>query len=36
MDIPSDVWGQVAMEASQLYFTDGTFRSPFADTVEIH
>lgn len=28
-----DVWGQVAIEASQLYLTDGTKRSPFADTV---
>ncbi len=32
MDIPNDVWGQVALEASQLYFTEGG-RSPFADTV---
>jgi len=33
MDGFGDVWGQVALEASQLYLTDGTKRSPFADTV---
>lgn len=35
MDIPSDVWGQVALEASQLYFEDefGNKKSRFANTV---
>ncbi|KAG7297347.1 hypothetical protein JYU34_019318 [Plutella xylostella] len=32
MDIPTDVWGQLALEASQVYMVDGTFRSPFANT----
>ena len=32
MDIPNDIWGQVAMESSQLYFTEDG-RSRFADTV---
>lgn len=33
MDIPTDVWGQIALEANQMYLSDGTKRSPFADTV---
>ena len=32
MDISSDVWNQVALEASQLYFTEDG-KSPFANTV---
>lgn len=32
MDINPDVWGQVALEASQMYLTDGSGRSPFAST----
>lgn len=34
MDVCPDVWGQLALEASQVYLTDGTAaRSPFAGTV---
>lgn len=34
MDISSDVWGQLALEASQVYLSDGTAaRSPFYLTV---
>lgn len=34
MDIPTDVWGQLALEASQVYLTEGgQLRSPFANTV---
>ncbi|KOB70948.1 Uncharacterized protein OBRU01_05730 [Operophtera brumata] len=34
MDIPTDVWGQLALEASQVYLTEGgQVRSPFANTV---
>lgn len=33
MDIPNDIWGQIALEANQMYLADGTKRSPFADTV---
>lgn len=33
MDIGSDVWNQVALEANQLYLEDGTAKSRFADTV---
>lgn len=29
----TDIWGQLALEASQVYLTDGVKRSPFADTV---
>lgn len=29
----TDIWGQLALEASQVYLSDGTKRSPFADTV---
>ncbi|XP_017849351.1 F-box/LRR-repeat protein fbxl-1 isoform X1 [Drosophila busckii] len=32
MDISTDIWGQLAVEASQVYLSDGTVRSPFADT----
>ncbi|VVC95161.1 unnamed protein product [Leptidea sinapis] len=32
MDIPTDVWGQLALEASQVYLTEGGIRSPFAST----
>lgn len=33
MDIPTDVWGQLALEASQVYLTEGgQIRSPFAST----
>ncbi|OWR43326.1 F-box/LRR-repeat protein 2 [Danaus plexippus plexippus] len=33
MDIPTDVWGQLALEASQVYLTEGgQLRSPFANT----
>ncbi|CAH2239095.1 jg461 [Pararge aegeria aegeria] len=33
MDIPTDVWGQLALEASQVYLTEGgQIRSPFANT----
>ncbi|XP_023720818.1 F-box/LRR-repeat protein 2 isoform X2 [Cryptotermes secundus] len=33
MDLGADVWGQIALESSQLYVTEGTtVRSPFADT----
>lgn len=36
MDVSPDVWGQLALEASQVYLTDGsTARSPFANTVII-
>lgn len=28
----TDIWGQLALEASQVYLSDGA-RSPFADTV---
>lgn len=36
MDIPTDVWGQLALEASQVYLTeDGKVRSPFANTVRL-
>lgn len=31
----TDIWGQLALEASQVYLTDGVKRSPFADTVII-
>lgn len=30
----TDIWGQLALEASQVYLTDGVKRSPFADTVQ--
>ena len=33
MNVSPDVWGQLAVEASQVYLTDGTVRSPFANTV---
>lgn len=34
MDVSPDVWGQLALEASQVYLTDGTAaKSPFANTV---
>jgi hypothetical protein len=34
MDVSPDVWGQLALEASQVYLTDGTAaKSPFAGTV---
>ena len=33
MDLSTDIWGQLAVEASQVYLSDGTVRSPFADTV---
>lgn len=29
----TDIWGQLALEASSVYLTDGSKRSPFADTV---
>lgn len=29
----TDIWGQLALEASTVYLTDGVKRSPFADTV---
>ncbi|GJQ75847.1 hypothetical protein Trydic_g17915 [Trypoxylus dichotomus] len=33
MDVSPDVWGQLALEASQVYVTEGaTARSPFANT----
>lgn len=32
----TDIWGQLALEASQVYLTDGVKRSPFADTVCIY
>ncbi|XP_044755699.1 F-box/LRR-repeat protein fbxl-1 isoform X1 [Coccinella septempunctata] len=33
MDVNPDIWGQLAVEASQVYLTDGTAaRSPFAGT----
>ncbi|GAB0100429.1 uncharacterized F-box/LRR-repeat protein C02F5.7 [Sergentomyia squamirostris] len=32
MDLSTDVWGQIALEATQVYLSDGTKRSPFADT----
>ncbi|KPJ03147.1 F-box/LRR-repeat protein 2 [Papilio xuthus] len=32
MDISTDVWGQLALEASQVYLTEGGVRSPFAGT----
>lgn len=36
MDVNPDIWGQLALEASQVYLTDGTAaRSPFAGTVAI-
>lgn len=35
MDISTDIWGQLAVEASQVYLSDGTVRSPFADTVRM-
>lgn len=35
MDIPTDVWGQLALEASQVYLTEGGMRSPFAGTVTL-
>lgn len=35
MDISTDIWGQLAVEASQVYLSDGTVRSPFADTVRL-
>lgn len=35
MDISTDIWGQLAVEASQMYLTDGPKRSPFADTVKL-
>jgi len=35
MDISTDIWGQLAVEASQVYLSDGTVRSPFADTVRV-
>lgn len=28
-----DIWGQLALESTQVYLTDGVKRSPFADTV---
>lgn len=31
----TDIWGQLALEASQVYLTDGVKRSPFADTVRL-
>lgn len=34
MDLKTDVWGQIALEATQVYLTDGVYRSPFADTVQ--
>lgn len=33
MDLSTDIWGQLAVEASQVYLSDGTIRSPFANTV---
>ena len=33
LEMDMDIWGQLAVEASQVYLTDGTKRSPFADTV---
>lgn len=34
MDIPTDIWGQLALEANQVYLTEsGEVRSPFANTV---
>lgn len=34
MDLSTDVWGQLALEASQVYLgEDGKVRSPFANTV---
>lgn len=36
MDISTDVWGQIALEASQVYLTEGgQVRSPFANTVTL-
>lgn len=36
MDVSPDIWGQLALEASQVYLTDGTAaRSPFAGTVKL-
>ncbi|CAK1541184.1 unnamed protein product [Leptosia nina] len=32
MDIPTDVWGQLALEAGQVYLSEGGMRSPFANT----
>lgn len=37
MDVSPDVWGQLALEASQVYLTDGTAaKSPFAGTVSFN
>lgn len=37
MDMSPDIWGQLALEAGQVYLTDGTAaRSPFYLTVIIH
>lgn len=37
MDVSPDVWGQLALEASQVYLTDGTAaKSPFAGTVSLN
>lgn len=30
----SDIWGQLALEPSSVYLTDGSKRIPFADTVK--
>lgn len=36
MDLKTDVWGQLALEASQVYLTEGgQIRSPFAGTVNL-
>lgn len=35
MEISTDIWGQIALEANQMYVVDasGKIKSPFADTV---
>lgn len=33
MDLTPDIWGQLAVEASQVYLSDGTIVNPFANTV---
>lgn len=33
MDLSTDIWGQLAVEAAQVYLPDGTIVSPFANTV---
>lgn len=33
MDLATDIWGQLAVEAAQVYLPDGTVVNPFANTV---